>query len=56
MQSLVAAQHGRMGEASSAHQHSHQKGHERGRRIDLVGRLPLDRHVPPKLPNQVDFL
>jgi hypothetical protein len=38
-----------VGKASGSRQYGYEKRGEGGRGIDLVGRLPLDRHVLPKL-------
>jgi hypothetical protein len=48
MQRVIAAEQRGMSEAPGPHQHRDQEGHESGRRINVVGRSPLDRRGPPK--------
>jgi len=55
VQRTVTAQPVDVRESLGAHQHRDQKRGECRRRIDVVGRLPLDRHVLPELPSQVDL-
>ena len=56
MQRLIAAQQACVSEALGAHQHGHQERHPRVGWIDMVRRLPLDRHVPANLLHQTDLL
>lgn len=56
MQRLVAAQQTCVNEALGAYWNGHQERHPRGGRLNLVRRLPLDRHVTPNLLHQTDLL